>query len=459
MTDFATSAAKVMEGDAGTKIQETCDTLSSAIGGAVPDGEGLGYSFVEGIRDGLLRGIADFGAEISALAGYLGGLMNSGTAGAIQSASPSKTAMKMGGYFVEGLKLGIENNLSQAYGAGASVGNAAVDGTKKTLDINSPSQVFYAIGEYAVDGFVNGVKNTTGEAVDTFGNMASLSADEAMMLIDMLQNASGPASFKGRTWNKSDIDYLRQYISSIQNATSATEKLSKNMESVSDTAGPSKNGASGGGGQGESSNKKNGNVLKTEVKGAELTIGEVGTILKNLIDKGKGTYEYNGTEYSLSDLPKEFISQYKGYFENVFGNYEGFSKGLDSLLSINVEAMNNVEDGIDKLCNVWEFDEVKVGLTKDAIYSLSEQQSGLFNSAVNKIISGTSQSTKHEQANSVSSSNSDGKSIGGNVYNFNQNIVGSKAASRAEIYRQTKNQFSQLKAIDSKVVPYVGLSA
>ena len=460
MTDFAESAAEVMKGDAGKQIEATCNKLSSAIGSAVPDGEGLGYSFVEGIRDGLLRGIADFGAEISSLAAYLGGLMNSGTGNTIKIGSPSKTAMQMGEYFVEGLKLGIEKNLYQAYGAGASVGNAAIDGTTTTLDINSPSRVLYGIGEYAVDGFVEGVKHTTGEAAGAFSDMANLSIDEAMTLIRMLQNASGPVSFKGRTWNKSDIDYLQKYISSIQNATSATEKLSKNMESVSDAEGPVKNGASGGGGgNGQSSDKKNNNLPTTEVKGNKLTYGEVGTVLKGIIENGglKGSFEYNGTEYNFKDLPKEFISANKDYFVKVFGGFPGFTEGLESLLGINVEATDKVGDGVNKLSSVWEFNEVKVGLTKDALFSLNEQQNGLFNSAVNRIIEGTAQSTKHEENDSVGSSNSNGKSTGGNVYNFNQHIVGSKAASRAEIYRQTKNQFSQLKAIDTKVTPYVGV--
>ena len=228
----------------------------------------------------MLRGIADFGAEIAALAGQLGGLMNTGTANAIQSASPSKTAMRLGEYFVEGLKLGIDKNLSQAYGAGESVGNATVSGTKKTLD-------------------------------------------------------------------------------------------------------------------------------------------------------------------------------------NVFVNNEGLKDGLKTLSRINdsTKTAGYTKKETSRMSSVWDLDEIKVGLTKDAIYSLSEQQSSLFNSSVNKIIDGTAQSTKHTRDASMDSSDSKNSNSGGNVYNFNQNIVGSKAASRAEIYRQTKNQFSQLKAIDSKVVPYVSVSA
>lgn len=280
MTDFSDSIAKVMEGDAGQEIQATCDEISNVIGGAVPDGEGLGYSFVEGIRDGLLRGIADFGAEIAALAGQLGGLMNSGTATAIKSASPSKTAMRLGEYFVEGLKLGIDKNLSKAYGAGESVGNATVSGTKKTLD-------------------------------------------------------------------------------------------------------------------------------------------------------------------------------------NVFVNNEGLKDGLKTLSRINdsTKTAGYTKKETSRMSSVWDLDEIKVGLTKDAIYSLSEQQSSLFSSSVNKIIDGTAQSTKHTRDASMDSSDSKNSNSGGNVYNFNQNIVGSKAASRAEIYRQTKNQFSQLKAMDNKAIPYAIVSA
>ena len=462
LTDFSQTVSEIVEGDAGAEIQAACDQISSIVGGAVPDGNGLGYSFVEGIRDGLLRGIADFGEEIAALAAQLGGLMNSGTAGAIKSASPSKTAMRLGRYFVEGLKLGIEKNVNSAYGAGQSVGNAAVDGTKDTLGIHSPSKVLYGIGEYAVDGFTKGVQDSTGSAVDAMSGMANLSVDEAMKLIDLLQSSNYPVYSKGRVWQKSDIAYLQQYIASIQNATAATENYSKKVESSTQAVGEVQSGASGGGKAETSSEKTSGNILKTEVKGTELAIHEIGTIIKGLVEKG-GSFEYGGTKYTWSDIPKEFVSTYKDYFDNVFGNYDGFTKGLETFIgigSLNVKGTTAVGNKIDHLSSVFEMGSAKVGLTKDAAYMISDAQSGGFTPAVSKMIEQTAQSMKREAGGSVKSgSSSGGTSSGGNTYNFNQQIIGSKAASRAEIYRQTKNQFAQLKSIDSKTKPYVVVAA
>ncbi len=464
MTDFANGITDLMKSDTVTEIQAACDELSSIIAGAVPDGYGLGYSFVEGIRDGLLEGIAEFGAEISSLAAQLGGLMNSGTANAIQSASPSKTAMRLGEYFVEGLKLGIEKNVSSAYGAGQSVGNAAVNGTKNTLGIHSPSKVLYNIGEFAVDGFTKGIEDSAGSAANAMEDMANLSVDEAMDLIKLLESSNYPIYSKGRVWQKSDIGFLKQYIASIQNAATATEDYSKKVESSADNIEEAQHGVSGeanNGGKDETSNKKSSNVLTADVKGTETPVYQIGEILKGLIANG-GSYELNGIKYGWSDIPKEFVSMYKDYFSNVFGNTDGFIEGLETFLgsdSLNVKGTTAVENEIDHLSSVFEMGSGKVGLTKEAVFSIGERQSSIISPIINKIIDQTSRSMNQETTRSVKSGTSEGTSSGGNTYNFNQQIVGSKAASRAEIYRQTKNQFSQLKSIDSKTQPYTVIAA
>jgi tape measure domain-containing protein len=95
--------------------------LSGVAGTLTGKGSSLGMAFVQGILASLTGGL---GAVFSA-ASALGNAMNSGTATSTQTASPSKTARRLGGWFVDGYIAPARKRLGEVYAAGAGLGNAA----------------------------------------------------------------------------------------------------------------------------------------------------------------------------------------------------------------------------------------------------------------------------------------------------------------------------------------------
>lgn len=95
--------------------------LSGISGTLSGKGASLGMAFVQGIVGALTGGLGSVFAAASAI----GNAMNSGTATSTQTASPSKTAGRLGGWFVDGYIQPARRRLGEVYEAGAGLGGAA----------------------------------------------------------------------------------------------------------------------------------------------------------------------------------------------------------------------------------------------------------------------------------------------------------------------------------------------
>lgn len=157
------------------------------------------------------------------------------------------------------------------------------------------------------------------------------------------------------------------------------------------------------------------------------------------------------------------INSPSGMFENI-GMYSdiGFANGLrgyagvveESSKLVGETALNSMRDSINKLSDyaISDIDDPVIR----PILDLSEIQNGvrdvnsLFNKGINATTSIATDSYRTMNSTRDSQSNSDANSLqnsGASTYNFVQNNYSPKALDRITIYRQTNNQFGQLKGL------------
>lgn len=147
-----------LDSEALTNIQTMAETIKGIISSSVPDGYGMGFAFVEGLYLGLMDGYAQYGPAIAAMTSSMGASAVSSLGDGMEAHSPSRATMRLGGYFVEGFAIGIQNTAREAYHAAYDLGDTVLEGTKDSLGIHSPSDVAEEeIGKNYVWGAVNGI--------------------------------------------------------------------------------------------------------------------------------------------------------------------------------------------------------------------------------------------------------------------------------------------------------------
>ena len=141
-----------------TALDTVISTINSCIASAVPDGHALGYSYMEGIYRGLLDGANDY---------------------------------NLGGFLPEGLAQGMQDGQEKVKKAGWDLFKAGEKGVSDAGKINSPSRVFMRLGKYLVEGLAIGIEDNVGlakESTENMGNMMSSMFTAAVSNISDLAN-------------------------------------------------------------------------------------------------------------------------------------------------------------------------------------------------------------------------------------------------------------------------------
>ena len=541
VNSLGTASEESVDSEAMENIQVMADQINGVFSSAVPDGFGLGWNFVQGLLNGLQAAWDALGADITALAGQIGQASTSSVASAIDAHSPSRVTMRLGGYLVEGYKIGIQNGLSSVYKSGESIGEASLEGTKDSLGIHSPSDAYMAVADNVVMGLVNGVWTVMKEVekggydightllMSTYDAMSDASTydyfDPLLAQLDMEGQAFRNAVDKvgkisesyadrlQKTWNNmmlgtdgwanvfgSDRDerlmkefgltwadlYKLTGGSSVLNLDSITsisttqiDTLTDSLSSLKDLVNAIWSGSYGVGHdarkaaaeqlgynydvvkkyvsavQGDASSidwskaeeeaKAGGaNIGVNTVKGVSTGIKERIVDIKNqavqMVSKLTGTVT---EELGIQSPSKVFMG---------FGNYivEGLAIGIRDNTSVVTDNISDLSDILTSTFNesvINLADLVETDLNTDPVIrpviDLTE---------VTKSASTIDSMLSREQAVAISTSqntakvqNGDEEMPAASTFNFTQNNYSPKALNRAEIYRQTRNQFAQLK--------------
>lgn len=91
-----------------------------------------------------------------------------------------------GQYLASGLRVGILSKLSELYGAGVALSDAAIRGAKARALIASPSKVMIKNGEYIGEGFVIGIGHWLEKANEAGKNLSESTIDSAMLALDYI---------------------------------------------------------------------------------------------------------------------------------------------------------------------------------------------------------------------------------------------------------------------------------
>lgn len=138
-------------GDISIAIADLVDFDSIDYSSLFDDGDTKGSGFPDGLVSGLESG-TDSVYDATAL---LGDSVISGYSNATGTNSPSTVAMELGGYFDEGLAIGITQKQSTVKSRMQLLVNSVL-----TI-VRSARDRFYTAGSYIVQGFANGMTNST----------------------------------------------------------------------------------------------------------------------------------------------------------------------------------------------------------------------------------------------------------------------------------------------------------
>ena len=162
-----------LDSEALASIQTMAETIKGIISSSVPDGYGMGFAFVEGLYLGLMDGYAQYGPAIASMTSSMGASAVSSLGDGMEAHSPSRATMRLGGYFVEGFAIGIQNGARDAYKAGYATGKSAEEGTRDALEMHSPGRVPMRIGaQFPVD-IANGAEKNKSVLSDAGEDLAN----------------------------------------------------------------------------------------------------------------------------------------------------------------------------------------------------------------------------------------------------------------------------------------------
>ena len=127
------------------------------------------------ILDGINNGISDNSKKntvFSSIASF-GNAIIAKLKASVDAHSPSKDAEKVGGYIIDGVKVGVQNRSKQnsVFSSIANFGNSLLNKLKSTLKIHSPSLATAEMGKFLVQGLTKGMKSESKNAkadINTF---------------------------------------------------------------------------------------------------------------------------------------------------------------------------------------------------------------------------------------------------------------------------------------------------
>ncbi len=173
--DLLDSSKKELENRTKDLLQAQADAIKEEKSIMQESGNFLMQGLIEGIEDKRQAAVAK-AAVVAA------DIMSAFTSvKAFNINSPSKWAYSIGGFVMEGLANGIEQNSKQTVDATNSMVKdikSTVEG-KKGFDVHSPSKYFYEIGSYLIQGMANGVSDNTQKVLQVMKELSSNALQEA----------------------------------------------------------------------------------------------------------------------------------------------------------------------------------------------------------------------------------------------------------------------------------------
>ena len=387
--------------DNETKIskEELLANMQSQIDGIAAWASNMSELVERGIDEGLLGHLRELGPEGSeyvdafismtdselARAGELFQTsLNMPDSAANQIAESMKTT---GRYSVQGLLDGILERTEEVKQAGINTAMAYNQGYIETEQIHSPSVVQFNNGRNDVQGLINGIKSMIPSAANT----GKLLANGVSTAIKGILNYS--------TFYQIGLDIDRGLAAGIiamaqQVADEAVAMAAKIRDSVKAELG---------------------------VHSPSTEFYEIGKFTDLGFANGIRDYGY-AVEESSKNLGDTAIESMR-----------------DTINKLNAYAMSDIDDMVIR--PVLDLSEIQNGskkvndLLSNGIYATSVRATQAYHTTAAIAERNT------PQTDNTSSGNA------GNTYNFTQNNYSPKALSRIDIYRQTNNQFSQLKGL------------
>ena len=259
---------------------------------------------------GILSSITAFGKSIIAK-----------LKASVDSNSPSKEAEKVGGYVLDGVKVGVQNRNKQnsVFSSIASFGNSLLTKLRKTLKINSPSLATAEMGVYLVQGLTKGMKS---EAKNTKADLNTFKTEFLAML------KGDPESYTdaGRDIINSFNDGVKDALTKTKDKVSSTvENYFTNLEKDNEKAQ-------------ENLQKQ---IDKTSSKTKKKKLQEQLQDLKDQNKQIKELYNKFGKDV-ITEFGKAMESATNGVTTKLTKNIENLTKNMQSEL----DAVNNAIDSM-----------------------------------------------------------------------------------------------------------------
>ena len=179
---------------------------------------------------------------------------------------------------------------------------------------------------------------------------------------------------------------------------------------------------------------------------------ELEEAMKEISDIGDDPYE-DWDEGSPSKKSRKYAKWYLDGLTNGFRDYS--DQPIGELHTVSDSVLSTMRDAVEQAKSIIESDNIDASPVITPIVDLSEAKSGAktlgslmktkgfrINASIGRVTTSTDKLNAMVDAQNGSNS----KSFGNNFV-FTQNNYSPKALSRLEIYRQTKNQFAQLKGL------------
>lgn len=211
--DLLDSSKKELE----NRTKDLLKDLLQAQADAIKEGKSIMQESGNFLMQGLIEGIEDKRqAAVAKAAVVAADIMSAFTsAKAFNINSPSKWAYSIGGFVMEGLANGIEQNSKQTVDATNSMVKdikSTVEG-KKGFDVHSPSKYFYEIGSYLMQGIANGVSDNTQKVLQAMEELSF--------------NALQKAKAKAADYKELGELYSESYLSGLEEMFDGTKELIK----------------------------------------------------------------------------------------------------------------------------------------------------------------------------------------------------------------------------------------
>lgn len=478
MSSFV-SAISEKASAAGTAMGKVVDTVKSTASNAV---QGM-YSVGVNVAQGLINGIGSMVQAAASAAASLASAAVRAAKSALSIKSPSRVFMEIGVYVVEGFNKGISDNLTSVSSTGDKLANTLINGVNNVSDdVEDIAKNQNGIGKEALFSFMNGVLsqlNISGEElvqtadmimlkfVDAIASKQVLARDAMMRITNTIEtvamNSVGVMYNIGVSLGYGVINGIRSMIAEAAAAAAALAKAASNAAKANlKIHSPSKVFFE----IGE-------NVVDGFVLGIQNNLSDILNSGSKMGDKLVNSVSTLSDE--IGDISSEQIKNGE-YAVNRF--VQGVNKQLPHIILTGEKIGNNMLSALTASVDTFELGEyfidhtsttegLRIGLMSNIDKIIQALNDDLdMEPTIRPIVDlsdvkGKSRiiNTMFSRQLAVYASNNGGRSTfsqedipsktnqNGNSYQFIQNNYSPKALSRVEIYRQTKNQFSNLKGV------------